>query len=183
MSVPEENSVIDWREMLMTHASWLRTVVYSRLGTPHEVDDVMQEIALALIEKPPENVEPQKVAPYLYRMAVRQSLLWRRKSGRRRKKIDRYAGLCEADSPRDYDPLEMLLADERRVLIRQALSSLNHRDAEILLMKYTMKSSYREIASLLGVSESAVETRLHRARKRMRTALAALEVVESVEVH
>ncbi|MFH1268527.1 MAG: sigma-70 region 4 domain-containing protein, partial [Planctomycetota bacterium] len=62
--------------------------------------------------------------------------------------------------------------------VRTALERLPGRDAEILLLKYTEDWSYRELAERLGISRSAVQARLHRARKRMRTELAALEVIE-----
>ena len=82
-------------------------------------------------------------------------------------------------TPGSADPLEWLLADERRRLIRRALTQLPERDAEILLLKYTENWSYHQIAEHLGVSHSAVEARLHRARQRMRQELAALEVIEA----
>ena len=78
--------------------------------------------------------DPGKVAPWLYRLAVTQSLLYRRKQGRRRKLTDRYAERnrpVEADN-REMDPLGWLLADERRKLIRLAVSRLPKRDAELL---------------------------------------------------
>ena len=56
------------------------------------------------------------------------------------------------------------------------MSRLPKRDAEILMLKYTEDWSYRALAEHLGISESAVETRLHRARQRLRTELAALDV-------
>ena len=37
------------------------------------------------------------------------------------------------------------------------------------MLKYTEDWSYRALAEHLGISESAVETRLHRARGRLRT--------------
>jgi RNA polymerase sigma-70 factor (ECF subfamily) len=76
------------------------------------------------------------------------------------------------------DPLGWLLAEERRRQVRQALARLPRRDAEILLLKYTEEWSYREMARRLGISESAVEARLHRARQRMRAELTALDVIE-----
>ncbi|MDP6061322.1 MAG: sigma-70 family RNA polymerase sigma factor, partial [Pirellulaceae bacterium] len=79
----------------------------------------------------------------------------------------------------DADPLDWLLADERRGLIRIALQNLSSRDMETLLLKYTEDWSYREIAQRLGVSESAVEARLHRARRRLRVELTSLEVIEA----
>ena len=73
------------------------------------------------------------------------------------------------------DPLAWLLTLERQRLVRQGLARLAPRDAEILLLKYTEDWSYRELADRLGVSTSAVEARLHRARQRLRDELAALE--------
>jgi RNA polymerase sigma factor (sigma-70 family) len=48
------------------------------------------------------------------------------------------------------------------------------RDAELLLLKYTEDWSYRQLADHLGISTSAVEARLHRAREKMRRQLAQL---------
>ena len=122
-----------------------------------------------------------KVGPWLYRLAVVQSLMHRRKLGRKRKLVERYAEQVRPTegNSRFEDPLDWLLSDERRKLIRTALKQLPPRDAEILLLKYVEDWNYHQIAARLGISHSAVETRLHRARARMRTALTELQVVES----
>lgn len=70
------------------------------------------------------------------------------------------------------------MAEERQRLVRQALARLVPRDSEILLLKYIEGWSYRELADHLGVSESAAEARLHRARARLREQLAMLNVIE-----
>ncbi len=173
---------IDWQAVLAEHDRWLRTVVCARLGEAQAVDDVMQEVAMAAVAQRAPLADPGKVAPWLYRLAVTQSLLYRRKQGRRRKLTGRYAERyrpTEQDS-RELDPLEWLLAEERRREVRAALARLSRRDAEILLLKYTEQWSYRELAENLGISQSAVEARLHRARKRLRDQLAAREKVVEV---
>jgi len=76
---------------------------------------------------------------------------------------------------RERDPLDWLLADERKAMVRQALQQLPRRDAEVLLLKYSEDWSYRQMAEHLGVSESAVEARLHRARQKMRSELHRLD--------
>ena len=81
----------------------------------------------------------------------------------------------EADQ-RQVDPLGWLLAKERRSSVRLAISRLPQRDAEILMLKYNEDWSYHALSEHLGISESAVEARLHRARRRLRTELAALDV-------
>jgi RNA polymerase sigma-70 factor (ECF subfamily) len=164
---------------LAEHGRWLRTVVCARLGEPQAVDEVMQEVSLAAVRQQAPLSDPEKVAPWLYRLAVRQTLLYRRKQGRRRKMIGRYADRfqpSEADN-RQADPLSWLLAEERAVQVRAAMSRLPKRDAEILMLKYNEDWSYQAIAEHLGISHSAVEARLHRARQRLRTELAALDVV------
>ena len=172
---------IDWPAVLAEHDRWLRTVICARLGEPQAVEEVMQEVTVAAVEQRWPLTDPSKVAPWLYRLAVTQSLLYRRKLGRRRKLTDRYAQRfrpSEEDS-REPDPLGWLLAEERRGQVRRAMARLPRREAEMLLLKYTEGWSYRQLSQHLGISESAVEARLHRARKRLRTELAALDVVEA----
>jgi RNA polymerase sigma-70 factor (ECF subfamily) len=165
----------DWRVVWETHRRWLRSVVWARLGEGPAVDDVLQEVALAAAKGLPAVHDVAQAGPWLYRVAVRQVLLHRRRGGRRRRLEARFA-VQTAPPPRDTnDPLRWLLAEEQRQLIRHALQQLPDRDAEILTLKYTEDWTYRDLATHLGVSVSAIEARLHRARRRLRTKLAALD--------
>jgi RNA polymerase sigma-70 factor, ECF subfamily len=170
---------IDWNAALAQHDRWLRTIVLARVRERQAVDEVMQEVALAAVRQAAPLLDVAKVAPWLYRLAVRQSLLHRRKCGRKRKLEANYAEQGLPVLARDrLEPLGWLLADERRSLIRQALGQLTPRDREILLLKYTENWNYHQIAAHVGVSHSAIEARLHRARRRLREELAALEVID-----
>lgn len=176
-----EPASVDWQAALVCHDRWLRTIALARLGEAQAVDEVMQEVALAAVRQRAPLTDPAKVAPWLYRLTVRQALLYRRRMGRQRKLTSGYAERVrpsEGDS-RSADPLGWLLADERRKLVRVALKRLPRRDAEILLLKYTEDWSYHDIAAHLGIGHSAVEARLHRARRRLRDELTALHVVET----
>jgi len=180
-TIPPDTPAVDWQAALAEHDRWLRTVIHARVRRPEAVDEVFQEVSLAAVRQSAPLEDRGKVAPWLYRTAVVQSLLYRRRQGRRRKLTRGYAERCRPTEhdPRQPDPLGWLLADERRRLVRAALERLARRDAEILLLKYTEDWSYRQLAEHLGISASAVEARLHRARKRLREQLAALQVVEA----
>jgi RNA polymerase sigma-70 factor, ECF subfamily len=171
---------LDWPGLLAQHDRWLRTVVYARLGSSEGVEEVLQEVALAAVRQQAPLLDANKAAPWLYRLAVLQSLLYRRRHGRHRKLIDRFV---QRRNPTENDlgvadPLVWLLADERRRMVREAMTKLQPRDAEILLLKYTQDWNYHQLAAQLGISHAAVETRLHRARARLRNELAALDLVE-----
>lgn len=183
-SRPERNaavtSKIDWESELQQHRRWLRTVIMARCGEPQAVDEIFQEVSTAAVEQKSPISDPSKVGAWLYQLAVRQSLMYRRKAGRRRKLEQNYAerGLPLNDHRQPSDPLQWLLADERRQMIRKALQQLSPHDAELLLLKYTENWSYKQIAMHLDLTPSAVESRLHRARQRMRQVLTAAKVVE-----
>ena len=173
---------IDWQAALAQHDRWLRTIAFARVREPQAVDEVMQEVALAAVRQSAPIADAGKVAPWLYRLTVRQALLYRRKCGRRRRLVNGFADqTLHGDGGRSEppDPLGWLIAQERRAMVRRALAHLAARDAEILLLKYTEDWNYHQIASQLGISHAAVEARLHRARARLRQELAALDVVET----
>ncbi len=171
---------IDWAAALAEHGRWLRTVAIARMGSSQGVDEVLQEVSLAAVRQAAPLQDPMKVAPWLYRLVVTHCLLHRRTLGRRRKLTERYTAACPP-SDQDanaVDPLVWLLAEERQRLVRQALEQLPHRDRELLLLKYTEDWNYHQIAHHLGLSHSAVEARLHRARAKLRTKLLELRVIE-----
>ena len=106
-----DRASIDWPRVLAEHERWLRTVVCARVGEPQAIDEVMQEVSLAAVRQHAPLGDAAKVAPWLYRLAVRYSLLYRRKQGRRRKLIDRYAERyrpSEADA-RETGPARLVI--------------------------------------------------------------------------
>lgn len=67
---------------------------------------------------------------------------------------------------------------DRQILVREqyrrmldALRSLSFDDREVLSIVASESVSYREIASILGTTENSIKVRIHRARKRLRSAM------------
>lgn len=172
----------NYRGLLGNHSSWLRSVIVARLGTAEGVDDVLQEVNVAAIEQKAPLREPAALRAWLFQVAVRQSLLFRRKAGRYRKLIGRAESRHVMEDAEDLNPLGWLLSTERRGLIREALQELQGRDRELLVLKYVERWTYREIARHCGSTERAIESRVHRARASLRTLLARRNVVETDRV-
>jgi RNA polymerase sigma factor (sigma-70 family) len=182
-TVEQAISPIDWGETLAQNARWIRTVIFARVGSPDAVDEVFQEVALAAVRQDAPLRDPNKVGPWLYRLAVIQSALYRRKLGRRRRLNAEYAEtaapiVAESVDQESADPIRWLLRRERRRLVRTALEQLPRREAELLLLKYAEGWNYRRMAEHLGVTVPAIQSRLHRARARMRSLLTAEGVCE-----
>ena len=156
--------------VFLEHESWLRTVVRSRLNEPDAVEDVMQNIAMAIVRHRSALNEVNRIGAWLYQIAVRQILMHRRTSGRRRKMQDRFSSDVSLREEQE-SPLQSLIAMETQASVQQALSELNEIDRQILLLKYTEGWSYRQLADHLGVQEETIEYRLLRARKSLRRLL------------
>jgi RNA polymerase sigma-70 factor (ECF subfamily) len=110
---------------------------------------------------------------------VVHSARYRRKLGRQRKAL-RHVGEQLPHMGNGYagDALAWLVTQERQERTRRAMSRLAGADAEILLLKYGEQWSYRQIAERLGITENAVDSRLLRARGRLRQELIALGIDE-----
>lgn len=166
-------AVIDPLEAFPEHEAWLRTTLQARMGNRDEVEEVMQEVAVAAANQSTKPEQIERVGPWLYRVAMRQMLIFRRKAGRRRKLIHNVALVRQ---PTDVDsrvvsPLEFLVGQERQQDVRQAMRNLSERDRQLLMLKYVEGMSYGQIANQVGVTASAVQSRLHRARAELRKQL------------
>ncbi|MCC6507599.1 MAG: RNA polymerase sigma factor [Pirellulaceae bacterium] len=169
----------DPAEEFASHQGWLRTVLLSRLGNREEADEVLQEIALAAANQSAKRQPVDRVGPWLYRVALRQVLLLKRKQGRRRRLLAGVVAKTEVTDQcqKTSSPLDWMLSEERGQRVREALLRMDERDRQLLLLKYVEGFSYEEISLVLGVTVSSVQSRLHRARKILRDRLIIAQVV------
>lgn len=164
------NGQIDWGAALRENERWMRSAIALRVGEPAAVDEVFQEVALAAAAQKAPLRDVAKVGSWLYRLVVLQSALYRRKAGRKRKLLKRYAEevVSSRDDSDQTEPLDWLLLKERRAMIRSALATLAEDERKILLLKYQDELSYRQIADELHTTELAVQSKLHRARAKLK---------------
>lgn len=174
---------IDWQKAIATHRSWLLKVLQSRIGDRHSIDDVMQEVALAVVQQSSSSsvgsvpVEPSKVAPFLYGVAVRKAANFHRAANRKsHAKPELSESVAATITTHEPQPLDWLLKKEQNRSLESAIESLDEESREILMLKYTENWSYKQLAEHLGTTEKAVEHRLARARKKMRNSLKSMNI-------
>ena len=164
--------------VFLTHESWLRTVVRSRLNESEAVEDVMQNIAMAIVRHRHGLAEIHRITSWLYQIAIRQVLMHRRSTGRRRR-LQNSIATERAGQISASNSLDKMLACESQQIVQKALNDLNDLDRQVLMLKYSEGWSYREMAKHLGVREDTIEYRLLKARKNLRRLLRQLD--EEVE--
>jgi RNA polymerase sigma-70 factor (ECF subfamily) len=73
----------------------------------------------------------------------------------------------------DHDPEGRVAEEDDRACLAAALAGLPWRLRQVIVLRDIYDLSHRTIATELGISEAAAKVRLHRARRRLREALAA----------
>lgn len=156
----------DFEAKLRAHAGIVRKVAGSYAWSPHDRDDLMQDIVAALWQAWPRYDASRPFATWMYRVALNVAISQVRGETRRRRHHIAYdADLHDAEAPA-RDTAE----DEQLALLQRAMQSLDPLN-RALLMLHLDERSHREIAEVLGISESNVGTKLTRLKERLRTTL------------
>lgn len=152
--------------LVQRHGPGLRRFLSGLLHTPHEAEDLAQEVFLRAWSAA-SRYDPAKAAPstWLYRIALRLAIDRNRRTGFRR-----FLGLEAAPEPEDDSPgAESGLAGRQALaLTRRALDSLPDRQRRALLLRAVAGMTNAEIAAVLDISAGAVEQLLVRARAALR---------------
>ncbi len=128
-----------------------------------EHEALHQDLLIALWHAAPLYRDESKPSTFVYRVALNSALNWSRSETRYRQ---RHVALDEKAA---QAPIIESGADERERHVEQlyaALAALSEADRSIALL-YLDELSYREIAEVLGITESNVGVRLNRVKKRL----------------
>ncbi len=120
---------------------------------------------------------------WLLGMAHNVCLRWARSQGRALARLVRLAEPAGGVTEQVADDLDLEMVLERAELARlldQAMALLPAETREVLIQKYIMQTSQREVAARLGLTEGAVEARLLRGKRALRRLLTTSLRAEAV---
>jgi RNA polymerase sigma-70 factor (ECF subfamily) len=147
-------------ELLAQFEPGLRRLV-ARLAEPGDVDDLVQDTLLALLERGRAYRGQASLSTWLASIALnrcrrlaRRRRLWRMVWPSLRERRDKAGG-----------------GTARREGLETALARLSHGDREVLVLRYQQDMTAAEAAATLGIQPAAFDTRLSRARQRLKRLL------------
>jgi len=149
------------------------------LNNPQEAEDVLQETFLSAYKALPGFEGRSNLSTWLYRIASNASLMRLRKKQPETTSIDEPLELEEGGSlPRQFVdwssvPEDELLDEESRRVMDEAVAELPDGLRIVFILRDIEGLSTGETGEALELSESAVKTRLHRARLALREKLSA----------
>ena len=139
-------------------------IAFHNLGDFEAASDAAQEALVKAYVDLSKLRDPAKFRNWVCRITKMTSLAARRKR--------RFLSVCDADTAQSVNGGTHLAADRERSdkahEVREALSALPEQDRLALVLHYVDGYSQEEIGGMLGSSTSAIKSKLHRARRRLR---------------
>ncbi len=149
----------EYMQIVHEYLDTVYRVALSSSKNPHDAEDIVQSTFLKLLEGNREFRDEEHIRRWLIRVTINEAKsLWR--SFWRKKVISLEETLEE---PKFFEP-------EKSELF-WAVQKLPPRYREVTYLYYYEEYSIKEIAKLLRISETAIQTRLMRAREKLRQQL------------
>lgn len=149
------------------HYSWLMC------GHPEDAEEVAQETLLKAFESFDQLREPERVRPWIFRIARNVCLMQRRKSifaPAHEISTDELVPAEEPSGP-ELPPDREYLQGELQAVLDRVIAELPPLYRSVVVLRDLEDLSTEETAQTLDVAPDVVKTRLHRARQAMRQRL------------
>lgn len=164
------------------HAKKLYNVALRIVGDPADTEEVIQDVFLTVFRKAKSFQGNSQFSTWLYRLTVNAALGKIRRSKKSKEvEYDEFLPKFQKDGHHVVRPVvdwsdtldEKYAGRELQALLGKALDQLKPIDKSVLVLSDMEGLSDKEIAAAVGLTVSAVKTRLHRARLFLRGKMAA----------
>jgi RNA polymerase sigma-70 factor, ECF subfamily len=160
-----------FRALVERHKNAVMSICFRFLGNREDAEDAAQETFIEIYRSLAGFRNESQVSTWIYRIAVTKALDYRRKKRRMKRFgiVMSIFGLDEGEEaiprPVSENPDIVLEQSERARILRDAVNSIPENQKIAISLSEYEHFSNKEIADIMGVSLSAVESLLHRARK------------------
>ena len=162
-----------------TYSGQVYRLALKMLQNPQDAEDILQETFIKAYKALPNFEGRSRLSTWLYRIATNEALMFLRKKRPEQVSVDEPLENEEGDErPRQIIdwcclPENELMSSESRANLDHSVQQLPDGLRAVFLLRDIEGLSTRETADVLDISESAVKTRLSRARFRLRELLSA----------
>lgn len=142
-------------------------LAYRMLGNSVEADDAAQETFIRMYTRLHTYDPERKFSSWLLAIASHYCIDVLRRRRVNWASLDDLPPMVELAMPEAKQPEQALLREQSADMVQRLLDTLGPAYRVPVVLRYWYDMSYQEIADTLGITESTVKTRLHRARNRL----------------
>jgi RNA polymerase sigma-70 factor (ECF subfamily) len=159
-------------ELMRRHHRLMYGCAYHMISDTHAVQDIVN-ISMAKVYEHLGSLEDLgRFSPWLRQTVDNTARDWLRKNKRNIQSLDALKNTegdaLDVEAPDTSPADDLALQDEMRGFVRNEIAKLPESQREIVVLKYLGQKTYEEIMALTGLSQATIESRLHRAREKLK---------------
>ncbi len=158
MDEHEQTQIFD--DWLERHPGLLFKVVRAYAFNPHDQEDLFQEIARQVWNSIPNFRSDSAETTWLYRVALNSAIAWTRKEIRHRTGRQQFDEIAHTLTQTE------MFRDERLTWLYEQIAQLDEIDRSLTLLMLD-GFSYKDMAAMLGITESNVGVKINRIKKHL----------------
>lgn len=158
--------------LVRRHEKAIFNLVYRMLGNYDDAAETAQEVFLSAYRAIGQFRGESNFSTWLYRIALNHATTRRKSTNLRQKRLVPIDGSDMVDDTQ-LGPAETLEKKELRERVQRALNELEPEDATVILLRDLQDIPYEDVARVLKIPVGTVKSRLHRARRALKTHLTA----------
>ncbi|MFF2484233.1 RNA polymerase sigma factor [Paenibacillus sp. NPDC058071] len=155
----------EFQTFVDAYGPYIYRTVYAVVRSPHDAEDVTQEVLMLIHRSLPE-CRLDSFKAWITRIAVNRAIDWKRSKSRKPEELMETEALeaaREAGGTARNAEAAALEREERR-LVRERVEGLPDNYRQVVTAYYMNEQSYEEIAKQTGLETKSVESKLYRAR-------------------
>ena len=150
----------------------VHTLVWQKIDDFHHAEEITQDTFLQAYQKLSTLKDPNRFAGWLYAIANRLCIAWTRQQKPAMQSLEKTP--VKAIDNLTYDryvseQCESEATEHRYEIVEELLKKLPESERTVMMLHYLSEMPTQEISEFLGVPVNTIRSRLHRARKRLKT--------------
>jgi len=163
--------------LLQTYKNKTANICYRFLFNREDAEEITQEVFIDIYQGITSFRGDSKLSTWIYQLSVSKSIDLIR-SRKRKKRFGHVMSLLdlqeegrEIPDPQGSDPVKNLENEEKGRIIREAINTLPIKYRRVFTLSKCEGFSNKEVAEIMGLTQSSVQSVVHRANKKLRKIL------------
>lgn len=173
----KNNEPESFRKLVLNYQDMIVNTCYGFVKNHTDAEDVAQEVFIEVYRSIKNFREDAKLSTWLYRIAVNKSIDFLRKK-KRKSWLGSIQGMFGGEEKvmviedkHQPNPQQALEQNERKVVLQNAIEQLAENQKTAFVLHKYEGLSYKEVAGIMDLSLSSVESLMHRAKKNLKKLL------------
>ena len=158
----KDGNYVAYNLLIKRYNKYVWSILYQILKNREEVEEAYQDTFMKVYRSLDQYNDHSKFSSWLYKIAYNTGLDYAKKRKMRTTDLDAAYNVGE-----DAKVIDVMERNSVRSQLEEYLSYLPGEESMVLKLFYFQELSVKEVAEVIGISESNVKTKLFRARKKL----------------